>query len=126
MGNPFKYFSASERRKRRAKGRLIEYMDCANWTALNGSDTKVYEDYDDIDENAQIEKTTKFKLTRHKQDMVRKTGHAPNQSYFQGMNREDGTVWVIWWVWRGKDGNYSGLKPYYLFTAEEEKAGKMK
>lgn len=120
-------FFAKARRANRARKRVAQYQADGDWTAEHGRGTVTFTGVAEIASRGRFEPTTAGLFNAYRADMDRKHGHAPTGSYFIGMERSDGTLWVIWWVMRDSTGNYSGLKPYYFLTrAEQQQAQKEK
>lgn len=102
-------------RENRARVRVPEYQATSQWMADKGGDTTFNcTSFGELLNKARFRPGHRGKFLNNRNDIERKLAHGGGEaSYLVGLTRADGTVFVIWWVWRDKSGNYAGLKPYY-------------
>ncbi|MBP2299711.1 hypothetical protein [Azospirillum picis] len=102
-------------RENRARVRVPEYQKTSQWMAEKGGTTTFNcTSFAELLNKARFRPGLRAPFLANQNDIVRKLAHGGGEvSYLVGMTRSDDSVFVVWWVWRDKSGNYAGLKPYY-------------
>lgn len=112
----------TKKRDARAKARVPEYFATSQWMAEKGGETSFNAaTWAELIQKARFRPGQAASFLANRNDIERKLAHGGGaNSILTALTREDGTVFVVWWVQRDGGGQFGGLKPYYSIAATEK------